>query len=63
MKSAFFIGVFLVFSSIAVWGYNAVKFFRCDFDTPLKCEVVHGIGVFVPPASLITVWFDFNEQN
>lgn len=45
------------------WLTNFCKFVSSDFDTPLKREVVHGVGVFVPPVSLITCWFTFNEEE
>ena len=40
-----------------MYAFNIVKFVQCDFETDYKCEVIHAVGVFVPPASLITVWF------
>lgn len=43
------------------WVWNAVKFASCDFESDFKCEVVHGAGVFIPMASLITVWFDVDK--
>lgn len=43
------------------WVWNAVKFSNCDFESNYKCEASHGIGVFVPPASFITVWFGTDE--
>ena len=39
------------------WIWNAVKFASCDFKSDFKCEVIHGTGVFIPPAAFITVWF------
>ena len=39
------------------WVWNAAKFASCDFVAPYKCEVLHGTGILVPPASFITVWF------
>lgn len=39
------------------WVWNAYKFANCDFESDFKCEVIHGTGVFIPPASWITVWF------
>ncbi len=42
----------------APWVINAVKLSNCDFESNYKCEVVHLIGVVIPPASWITVWFD-----
>lgn len=38
--------------------YNATKFVGCDFVADYRCEVIHGIGVVIPPASYVTVWFD-----
>jgi len=48
-----------------VWAFvlNAYKLFQCDFNTPLKCEIVHTIGVVVPPLSMITVWGDDDTQT
>ena len=44
---------------VTPWIWNAIKFVNCDFETDnLKCEVIHGIGVVVPPAAYFTVWFD-----
>lgn len=43
------------------WVWNAVKFSNCDFESDYKCEVIHGIGVGVPPAAYVTVWFDTDE--
>ena len=43
--------------------FNIVKFVQCDFETDYKCEVIHAVGVFVPPAALITVWFDTDGEE
>jgi len=43
---------------LAPWVWNGVKFASCDFESNYKCEVIHGAGVFIPPAAYITVWFD-----
>jgi len=43
---------------ITPWIWNAAKFASCDFESNYKCEAIHGIGVFVPPAAYVTVWFD-----
>lgn len=40
------------------WIVNVVKLTECDFNAPYKAEVVHAIGVVVPPASLVTAWID-----
>jgi hypothetical protein len=41
----------------AAWLINLFKLFDCDFDAPYKEEVIHFIGLFIPPASIITAWF------
>ena len=45
---------------IIVYILNISKLADCDFSSEgkdFKCEVVHGIGVVVPPTSIITVWY------
>jgi hypothetical protein len=39
-----------------VW--NGYKLAGCDFESNYKCEVIHGIGVVIPPAAFVTAWFD-----
>jgi hypothetical protein len=39
------------------WVCNLIQLFKCDFEAPFKEEVIHLIGVFIFPASVITVWF------
>lgn len=41
----------------APWVWNVVKLVSCDFESNYRCEVIHGIGVVVPQAAFITVWF------
>lgn len=36
---------------------NIYRLFQCDFKEPYKEEIIHLIGVFIPPLNLITVWF------
>lgn len=48
-------------ASAAAWITNAYKLTGCDFESPYKCEVVHAVGVLVPPASIATVWFDSDK--
>lgn len=36
---------------------NFIKFIENDFEAPYKSEIVNGIGVVIPPAASITVWF------
>jgi len=48
---------------VTPWVWNLVKFTRCDFESDYKCEALHGIGVFIPPASYFTVWFDDDKET
>ena len=47
--------------SCAPWVVNVIKFVDCDFESDYRCEAIHGAGVFIPPASFITMWFDDDE--
>lgn len=49
-----FIFVLWIFT-IGCWIGNLMKLTQCDFQAPVKCEIVHGIGIFWP-LSLVTVW-------
>jgi len=57
----FFFGVMFLAYVIGSWPYNFYKATQCDFEPDYKCEVIHAIGIFMPPASLITVWFDADQ--
>lgn len=39
------------------WIWNAVKLASCDFESDYKCEVIHGVGLVIPPLSIGTAWF------
>ena len=43
------------------WGVNLYQGLNCDFEAPYKCEAIGAIGVFIPPASLVTVYVDKGE--
>lgn len=49
---------------ITAWFVNAYKFSECDFkltdESDLKCELIHGIGIF--GFAPVTVWFDTDED-
>ena len=38
------------------WVYNIIQFFGCDFDPIGKEEILKGLGMFIPPLSMITAW-------
>ena len=50
--------VFVAAFGIGAWVWNAIKLESCDFKANYKCEALHGVGLVVPPLSIITVWFD-----
>ena len=58
MKLLIFTLAVVLIGYLIVWGWNVTKFLSCDFQAPYKCEVVHGIGVVIPPVSIITVWIE-----
>ena len=39
------------------WVINIIGFFSCDFEAPVKREVIKGVGVVLPIFSPITMWF------
>ena len=41
---------------------NLNKLSNCDFESPYRCEVIHGIGI-IPLVSMITVWFGTDEEK
>jgi hypothetical protein len=47
----------IVVLMLVAYVVNFVKFIENDFEAPYKSEIVNGIGVFMPPAAVITVWF------
>jgi len=52
--------VFVIFSVLS-WPINLYRLTGCDFESDYKCEIMHGVGVVIPPSSFITVWFDTDE--
>ena len=43
------------------WCANLYRLASCDFASPYKAEVIHGVGVFVVPLSAITGFIDLGE--
>jgi hypothetical protein len=64
MKGFIFGLLYIVFFLILAspWIINAVKLTDCDFESPYKCEVIHGAGLFGPLA-LVAVWFDSDASQ
>ena len=57
------LGLTIIIFGIVIYIWNSVKFLNCDFESDYKCEIVHGIGVIVPPLSVVSVWFDSDQEN
>ena len=58
-----FLVVIVVLSIITAvtWIGNFVKLTNCDFQSPYRCEVIHGVGLF-PPLNIVTVWFNSDKD-
>ena len=52
--------IFGLFLSIG-WVINLTKLANCDFEPPYKAEIIHGIGVFVPPVGMVVGLLDLGE--
>ena len=62
MKKVYLILLLAVIFTIP-WAWNAVKFINCDFELSWECEIVHGVGILVPPSAYVTVWFDDDSDK
>lgn len=56
MKYKIIVIAFYVYAATC-WAMNLISFLKCDFSPIGKEEIIHGIGVFFPPASMVIVWF------
>ena len=49
---------------VSIWPYNLYKLTQCNWDNDnWKPEIIHGIGVVLPPASIVTVWFGTDAKG
>lgn len=53
----------MIVLTVACWLGNTTKFVACDFESPLNCEIVHGVGLIMPPASIITIFYDTDKEG
>jgi len=35
---------------------NIVKLCQCDFEAPIKAEIIRGIGIIAPPVGMVAGW-------
>jgi hypothetical protein len=61
MKTIIITQLLIIALVTPMWCINLVKLINCDFKAPYKGEVIHAIGL-VPPAFLITVWFNETDK-
>jgi hypothetical protein len=45
------------------WFANIYKLTQCDFDIPLKAEVVRTVGVVVFPAGIVMGYMDIKDAK
>ena len=44
------------------WGRNVYKLTQCDFDVPLKTEVIRSVGIVVFPLGAIFGYMNIGEE-
>ena len=44
------------------WGRNIYKLTQCDFDVPLKTEVIRFVGMIIFPIGGIVGYMDIGEE-
>jgi hypothetical protein len=45
------------------WGNNLYRLTQCDFDTPLKAEVIRGAGVIVFPLGIVLGYITIEDEK
>lgn len=60
MKGVLIISITAIVVVLVSWAVNLSKLIDCDFASPYKCEVVHGIGI-VPIISVVTACVDSDK--
>ena len=53
----------VIITIVVCWLGNTVKFVECDYDLPLNCEIIHGVGLIMPPASVVTVFYGSDKED
>lgn len=63
MKDTGFTVLVIAFWIAALFGYvaNIYKLTKCDFDTPLKAEVIRVIGIVVPPMGAVIGYVEIED--
>lgn len=60
MKTMVIVQILLIIAIGIGWVKNLIKLSDCDFESPYKAEIVHGVGL-LPPVGAITGWLDIGK--
>lgn len=65
MKDLVFTVLFIAFWIAALFGYvaNIYKLTKCDFDTPLKAEVIRVAGIVIPPVGAVLGFVTIDDAS
>jgi hypothetical protein len=58
-------GIIIIFIWLIVifgWFRNIYKLTQCDFDVPLKTEVIRSIGIVIFPIGVVIGYMDIGEE-
>ena len=45
------------------WGNSLYRLTQCDFDTPLKTEVIRGAGVVIFPLGIVLGYISISDDK
>jgi Na+/pantothenate symporter len=65
MKTDSIIGILILgmwIAGIVGWLMNLYKLAQCDFDTPLKTEIIRAIALPVAPLGAVIGYMDIGEE-
>lgn len=54
--------ILVIIFGIIGYVMNIVKFTRCDFESPYKCELIRGIGI-IPPIGAVTGYVTIKDDK
>ncbi len=57
--------IFFIVIALGAVGYvmNIVRLCQCDFERPVKAEVIRCVGVVVPPVGGVVGYFKINDEK
>jgi len=53
--------VLLFVGGVVGYCLNIYKFASCDFEAPIKAEVIHGVGIIIPAIGAVTGYMSLGE--